>query len=48
MTMVDLGNTWLNIAYRTALLVLFAAVIVRVEHLDKALKRLPVVGRLFR
>ena len=48
MTMVDLGNTWLNIAYRTALLVLFAAVIVRVEHLGKALKRLPVVGRLFR
>ena len=48
MTMVDLGNTWLNIAYRTALLVLFAAVIVRVEHLGKVLKRLPVVGRLFR
>ena len=48
MTMVDLGNTWINIAYRTVLLVLFAAVIVRVEHLGKALKRLPVVGRLFR
>ena len=48
MTMVDLGNTWLNIAYRTALLVLFAAVIVRVEHLGKVLKRLPIVGRLFR
>ena len=48
MTMVDLGNTWINIAYRTVLLVLFAAVIVRVEHLGKVLKRLPVVGRLFR
>ena len=48
MTMVDLGNTWINIAYRTVLLVLFAAVIVRVEHLGNALKRLPVVGRLFR
>lgn len=48
MTMVDLGNTWINIAYRTVLLVLFAAVIVRVEHLGKALKRLPGVGRLFR
>ena len=45
MTMVDLGNTWINIAYRTVLLVLFAAVIVRVEHLGKALKRLPGVRR---
>ena len=48
MTMVDLGNTWINIAYRTVLLVLFAAVIVRVEHLGKALKRLPGVRRFFR
>ena len=48
MSMVDLGNTWFNLAYRTVLLVLFAAVIVRVEHLGKALKRLPIVGRLFR
>ena len=48
MTMVDLGNTWINIAYRTVLLVLFAAVIVRVEHLGKALKRLPGVRRFVR
>ena len=48
MTMVDLGNTWINIAYRTVLLVLFAAVIVRVEHLGKALKRLPGVLRFVR
>ena len=48
MTMVDLGNTWINIAYRTVLLLLFAAVIVRVEHLGKALKRLPGVRRFVR
>ncbi|MGN1264763.1 MAG: lipopolysaccharide biosynthesis protein [Muribaculaceae bacterium] len=48
MTLVPMPSTWLNIAYRTALLLVFVAVIYRVEHLDRVMAKLPMVGRFFR
>ena len=48
MTMVEMPNVWLNIAYRTALLVVFVGIIYRVEHLSSAMAKLPVVGKYFK
>ncbi len=48
MTLVEMPYTWLNIAYRTCLLAIFAAVIFKVEHFDRALSKLPVVGKYFK
>ena len=48
MTMVEMPNAWLNIAYRTALLVAFVGIIYRVEHLSSAMAKLPVVGKYFK
>ena len=48
MTLVPMPSTWLNIAYRTALLLVFVAVIYRVEHLSSAMAKLPVVGKYFK
>ena len=48
MTMVEMPNVWLNIAYRTALLVVFVGIIYRVEHLSSAMAKLPVVGKFFK
>lgn len=47
MTLVDFGGTMINLLYRTVLLVVFAAAIVRFEHMGKMLARIPVVGRYF-
>ena len=43
-----IANPWLATAYRTIFVILFAAFIVRHEHLVPMLQRLPVVGRLFK
>ncbi len=48
MTLVEMPYTWLNIAYRTCLLGIFAAVIFKAEHFDRALHKLPVVGKYFK
>ena len=45
---VDTGNAWLNLALRTALLLLLVALVMRRENLAPMLARIPVVGRLFR
>ncbi|MBR1543386.1 MAG: lipopolysaccharide biosynthesis protein [Muribaculaceae bacterium] len=45
---VPVENAWLSLTYRSFLLLLFAGFIVRREKLGGMLKRLPLVGRLFR
>jgi len=46
--MLPVENTWLRLAFRTVLLLLFVGVIYRKEHLKPMLAKLPVVGRLFK
>lgn len=46
--LVKFDATWLNITYRTALMLVFVAVIYKREHLGEILKKAPVVGRFFR
>ena len=48
MVLVPTKGMWLTTIYRTALLMVFAAVIYKREHLGPLFKKLPVVGRLFR
>lgn len=45
MTLVDLQSTALNLLYRTVLLIVFAGIIYRTEHLGKLLAKLPGVRR---
>ncbi|MBR6285064.1 MAG: polysaccharide biosynthesis C-terminal domain-containing protein [Muribaculaceae bacterium] len=44
---VDTGNTWLNLAVRTVLLLLLVVMVIRREQLTPMLARIPVLGRLF-
>jgi len=46
--MLPIENMWLALAYRTVLLLLFAGLIYRKEHLGPMLAKLPVVGRFFK
>ena len=45
--LVPVPNAWLRLAYRTFLLLLFAAFIVKREQMGGMFARLPLVGRLF-
>ena len=45
---IDFGNSWANITFRTALLLVFFAVMVKMEHLAPMLKRLPVIGKFIK
>ena len=46
--MLPVENTWLRLAFRTVLLLLFVGFIFRKELLGPMLAKLPVVGRLFK
>ena len=46
--MLPVGNTWLALAYRTFLLLLFVGFIYRKENLRPMLAKLPVIGRYFK
>ena len=46
--LVKFDAAWLNIAYRSALVLIFVALIFKREHLGKMLNRLPVVGKYFK
>jgi len=46
--LVKFDATWLNITYRTALMLVFVAVIYKRENLGKMLKKAPVIGRFFK
>ena len=48
MVLVPTQGMWLTTLYRTALLLVFCAFMFRTEHMGKALKKLPVMGRFFR
>ncbi|MBQ3910242.1 MAG: polysaccharide biosynthesis C-terminal domain-containing protein, partial [Muribaculaceae bacterium] len=48
MVLVPTKGMWLTTLYRTVLLLVFAAVIYKHEHLAPLMKKLPVVGRFFR
>ena len=43
-----IDSTIANLAYRTALLLVFMAVIYRAEHFGKVMCRLPIIGKYFR
>jgi len=47
-TLIDLGNEWLNLAFRTLLLLVFLAVVIKREHMAPMLKRLPLVGKFIK
>ena len=46
--LVKFDAAWLNITYRTALVMVFVAVLYKREHLGEMLKKAPVVGRFFK
>lgn len=46
-SVLQFSNPWANIAYRTALLLVFFAFLIKHEHMTPMLKRLPLVGKLF-
>ena len=46
--MLPIENTWLTLAFRTFLLLLFVGFIFRKEGLGKMLAKAPVIGRYFR
>ncbi len=46
--LVKFDAAWINIAYRSALVLIFVALIFKREHLGKMLNRLPVVGKYFK
>ncbi len=48
MTLTPMPGRWAPTAVRTALLLVFCAVVFKREHMGAILRRLPVVGRLFR
>lgn len=48
MTLIPAPGRWAPTALRTALLLVFCAVVFKREHMGAMLRRLPVVGRLFR
>ena len=48
MMLVPTQGMWLTTIYRTVLLMVFAAVIYKREHLAPLMKKLPLVGRFFR
>ena len=48
MTLTPMPGRWAPTAVRTALLLVFCAVVFKREHMGAMLRRLPVVGRLFR
>ena len=46
--MLPIENTWLSLAYRTFMLLLFVGFIYRKENLGPMLAKLPVIGRFFK
>ena len=46
--LVKFDATWLNITYRSALVLVFVAVLYKREHLGEMLKKAPVVGKYFK
>ena len=46
--LVKFDSTWLNVTYRTALMLVFVAVIYKREHLGDMLSKAPVIGRFFK
>lgn len=48
MTLTPMPGRWTPTAVRTVLLLVFCAVVFKREHMGAMLRRLPVVGRLFR